>query len=596
MSQLILQDYVYDAVTKAPIKIDTGEIIKSRALFQANSGGGKSYLLRKFLEVTHGLVQHIILDPEGEFHTLREKFDYLYVAKGEEADIQLSIAHAPLLAKRIMETNANVIIDLYELNKFERVRYVKAFLEALVNLPKSLWHPCFIVLDEIHDFAPESSKSESLDAVASLASKGRKRGYALIGATQKLSKFHKDVAAELNTKFTGRCTLDIDQKRAAAELGIKEYTSLRNLDHEFYVFGPAVVEKQQFKVKAYKVTTTHEDIGSATVTHIADEAKIKKLKESFKDLPQEAINELKTVDDLKRKIAEQSQTIRQIQRQPASSSIPKIDPAALQKAEAIGYQKGWKECQKELLQIKNNVQRYIKILESKLEFVDLHMDAMRKRLESFPKFPAPQFDIASKETKLPPLPKEIKTPYPQKTQPVITKSAESTNSLLVDSEGELSGPELKVIKALLSLPHQRGTKVQAAFAADYTNPASGGFRNPCGALRTKGLLEYEGDLIIATQAAQLMFPDVQPLDLTQDNIQNFWLSRLPGPEQKILKPVMDAYPNSIPRQDAAAQAGYTNVNSGGFRNPVGHLRSLNLIDYVGADRDLVATKELFPDV
>lgn len=78
---------VFDVKSKLPIPIDLDEIIKSRAFFQANSGGGKSYLLRSFLEQSHGHVQQIIIDPEGEFSTLRElpDNDYLLVSKDANA-------------------------------------------------------------------------------------------------------------------------------------------------------------------------------------------------------------------------------------------------------------------------------------------------------------------------------------------------------------------------------------------------------------------------------------------------------------------------------------------------------------------------------
>lgn len=41
----------------------------TRLLVQANSGGGKSWALWRFLEQTHGQVQHHVIDPEGEFAT-----------------------------------------------------------------------------------------------------------------------------------------------------------------------------------------------------------------------------------------------------------------------------------------------------------------------------------------------------------------------------------------------------------------------------------------------------------------------------------------------------------------------------------------------
>jgi len=55
------------------IKIELEKLITSRLLIQANSGGGKSWLLRRILEQSHGKIQHLIIDLEGEFSTLREK-------------------------------------------------------------------------------------------------------------------------------------------------------------------------------------------------------------------------------------------------------------------------------------------------------------------------------------------------------------------------------------------------------------------------------------------------------------------------------------------------------------------------------------------
>jgi hypothetical protein len=54
-------------------------------LIQANSGGGKSRAIRQLLEQTHGRVQQLVLDPEGEFATLRERFDYVLAGRGAEA-------------------------------------------------------------------------------------------------------------------------------------------------------------------------------------------------------------------------------------------------------------------------------------------------------------------------------------------------------------------------------------------------------------------------------------------------------------------------------------------------------------------------------
>jgi hypothetical protein len=39
--------------------------------------------------------------------------------------------------------------------------YVREFLEQLTSLPRKLWRPTFIVLDEVHLFAPEKGHGEA---------------------------------------------------------------------------------------------------------------------------------------------------------------------------------------------------------------------------------------------------------------------------------------------------------------------------------------------------------------------------------------------------------------------------------------------------
>jgi hypothetical protein len=41
--------------------LDLPTLIETRLIVQANSGGGKSFLLRRMLEQSHGLVQHLII-------------------------------------------------------------------------------------------------------------------------------------------------------------------------------------------------------------------------------------------------------------------------------------------------------------------------------------------------------------------------------------------------------------------------------------------------------------------------------------------------------------------------------------------------------
>ena len=50
-----------------PVSIDIEELLGTRLLVQGNSGSGKSHLLRRLLEQSAGLVQQVVIDPEGDF-------------------------------------------------------------------------------------------------------------------------------------------------------------------------------------------------------------------------------------------------------------------------------------------------------------------------------------------------------------------------------------------------------------------------------------------------------------------------------------------------------------------------------------------------
>jgi hypothetical protein len=54
---------------------------------------------------------------------------------------------------------------------------------------------------------------------------------------------------------------------------------------------------------------------------------------------------------------------------------------------------------------------------------------------------------------------------------------------------------------------------------------------------------------------------------------------LGGASSRILKPLIDAYPEPVERTALAAAAGYGNLTSKGFANGIGRLRSLGFIDY-----------------
>ena len=114
------------------VLLDVQIFTDTRALIQANSGGGKSWVLRRILEQTHGKVQHLVIDPEGEFSSLREKFDYV-LAASHGGDTAAEPRTAALLAERLLELGVSAILDLYELKVPERVSFVRLSWKGMLG-------------------------------------------------------------------------------------------------------------------------------------------------------------------------------------------------------------------------------------------------------------------------------------------------------------------------------------------------------------------------------------------------------------------------------------------------------------------------------
>ena len=58
----------------APALVDLEELLATRLLVQGNSGSGKSHLLRRLLEESAGIVQQVVIDPEGDFVSLSDAY------------------------------------------------------------------------------------------------------------------------------------------------------------------------------------------------------------------------------------------------------------------------------------------------------------------------------------------------------------------------------------------------------------------------------------------------------------------------------------------------------------------------------------------
>lgn len=562
------------------ISIDLEKLIESRLLIQANSGGGKSWAIRRIIEQAFGKVQIIVIDPEGEFGNMRGEFDFVYA--GKDGDAPVESRSAALLARRLLELKASTVIDLYELQPQERKHFVRLFCDAMVNAPKELWHDVLVIIDEAHVFAPEKGESEAMGSVIDLATRGRKRGYCVVLATQRLPKLNKDAAAECNNKLIGRASQDIDRKRAADELGFttkEQILSLRDLDPgEFYTFGPAI-SRDVIKTTIGEVKVKPAKRGIAKNTLPAPSEKVKSILAKLADLPAEAKQEITTIAELKKENAELKREAKQ--KLPDYEGVKKIGVDYMQKLNKANHEfedrlrsrdKEWAKFFKEFLP---NLQKIAKqITDLKVSVPQVWKLPTNEAIEIFKKdntiitinktdkqifrgmpvfvdrskkngeweIKSIGYNKARKEFGSYPLPRDIKS----------TPEFKARVNGDFDQIKELGTGEKLVLKAVAGDPDGITTE-HIAVLTGYKETSR---RTYLQRLQAKHLVELNAGLYFATpEGIEALGSDFEPLP-KGDELRVHVMETLPEGERKVLSILLNAHPETVGFMEIENQTGY----------------------------------------
>lgn len=528
--------------------IDLPKLLDTRLLIQAGSGGGKSYALRKVIESVGNQVQQIILDPEGEFITLREKYDFALVGKG--GDIPLTLKYAETLAHKLLETGMSAIIDLYELKHHERILFVKRFLDAMINAPKELWHSCLIYVDEAHIFCPESSKAESMASVIDLCTRGRKRGFAAILATQRLSKLHKDAAAECLNKLIGRTGLDIDRKRAGEELGMTTKQDLLNMRDlqpgEFHAFGPAI-SNEVIKFKVGKVITTHPEAGKRITTVPPTPDAIKKIVAKLRDIPEEAERDLQDKAQMRAEITRLRSELTRVQKLPTNNE----DVEAFKQQIAL-LKAGARKDHEVKAELSAEVNKAHKILHQ--------IHSITAKLPT-------GVNIRQVE--------EVVQPIINRNAPMPVKKAQIIERETANLSDKKLGRCALTILQFLAAHRRPFTKAQIGVATVYS-PTSSGFNNSLSELNTLGLINRDKGLIEANRNADI-HNWTGPLTEKKYDAYTF-KDKLGKCEREIYEVLLES-PHDIFSKDGLASRTTSNYSptSSGYNNALSTLNTLGLI-------------------
>ena len=552
----------------ADVAVDLDKLLAHKLAIQGNSGSGKSWLLRTLLEGTHGQVQHLIIDPEGEYRTLREVFDD-YLILGREGDLSVTPESVGAAVRSLVPAGANLILDLSDYGESERDAICAAAVVSLMALKRQAGRHLLVVCDEVQTLAPQSSSSgASLSALTDLALRGRKRGFGLVISTQRLAMVNKNLLAMCSNRLFGLTTLGNDLRRAAEELGFnaRERSRLKTLSPgEFFAFGPAV-SQEVVKVRSAPVRSTHPTPGSVIPpTPPAGEA-LSKLLSKLRVEPEGGEQEPSTAPPLRE-----------------ADIKARVDAAV---AEVRG------EVSAEI----ESLRARVVTLSGKLrEIHTLSVDAAPLERDVAPgeKVTAPLPVETSTPSATPALPPEasvafatvppavaaleVETPEPagldQQDSPAHAPPAEADLETIsakerrfIDTLASLHNLGLREVAREVAAPLSRQSHRSSAYTALVTN------------LHKQGLLSYPvpGGLALTEAGRAVATPTPKPL--SDEALQSAWLGQLETYEERLARELLNAHPRALSRDELSVLTGYSALSSR-FAAALTKLRRFGLADY-----------------
>lgn len=230
------------------IAIDAQELVTGRTCIIAQSGAGKSWgiavLCERLLEAGVGFC---LIDTEGEYFSLRDRFPLLWIGSAEGCDVEIGKADIRSLMHDAICSRTAVIFDVSEIDMREEVT---KFAEILYDLESALKQPYLLIVEEADKFIPQIGTS--IKKIEEISRRGRKRGLGLLVATQRPSLVAKNVLSQCNNQIIGKLSIENDLKAVGLFFSSrKEVAELAELEPgEFFVMGGLSREKVKMRFGA----------------------------------------------------------------------------------------------------------------------------------------------------------------------------------------------------------------------------------------------------------------------------------------------------------------------------------------------------------
>lgn len=556
------------------------------------TGSGKTNTAKTIIEhVVDGGARVCILDPiKSDWWGLISSADGkrpglpFHILGGPRGHVPVHAAAGKAIAELVAAgTLPHSIIDMAD---FAPGGQAKFFIDFAPTLMRRMRGVVYLVLEEAHLFAPKErsgmgDENMMIHWAKMLATAGRTKGIRLLVLSQRTQALHNAVLGSCDTLIAQRMTAPADQKP------VKDWLKA-NVDNETRQRVESSLaslktgsgwlcsgEARIFDLVQFPRASTFDN--TATPTGDGDAVEVRTAavdREKLRAIVGDAVAEAQASDP-----AELRKRIKELEKQLAAGG--KRTDADIVEARRTGkrdgYQEGFEHAtyqfkQYAISRLDEARELFVKRLEDQAALMS------QPSLDARPDNPVRSANV---------------TPPRRDVAETSPNRAAGAHAREIDGRASTDLPPVnqRVLNALADL-EQMGSdnpdRELVAFMAGYSNVNSKGFANAIGALRTAGLIDYPRTGVIALTDAGREQAVPSPRPQSASELQERVIRMLGGASGRVLQPLIDAYPRSVPRPDVAEAAGYGNVNSKGFANAIGRLRTLGFIDY--PDRGTIVAK------
>ena len=177
----------------------------------AKSGYGKSYTGRVVCEEGREKgVPIVVIDPQDAYLGM-EGFEYINAHQ---------VKSAKALGRLVALTGKSIVIRMKKLTIEDQNNFLAAFLiEYKRNMRRGIQ---YIIIDEIHKYAPEGEKTASKEHVRAMFQENRSDGLGAMAISQRPARVDKTILAQCDHYFFGRVTAFTDKRALMNYLDEKE--------------------------------------------------------------------------------------------------------------------------------------------------------------------------------------------------------------------------------------------------------------------------------------------------------------------------------------------------------------------------------------